>query len=450
MTDNLPHVVIIGGGFGGLYAALHLKRAPVRLTLLDRRNFHLFQPLLYQVATGGLSPANIAAPLRAVLKKQKNARVLLAEVVDLDVAGRKVLLSDGQLDYDQLIVATGSRHHYFGHEEWEKLAPGLKTIEDATEIRRRILLAFEAAERETDPELRRTWLTFVVVGGGPTGVELAGTLGELANYTLRDNFRTINPADARILLLEGTERILPPYPPELSAKAARSLERLGVTIQTGTIVTAVEPDAVTIRRGERTERIPARTVLWGAGVQASPLGRALARASGAELDRAGRVVVQPDLTLPGHPEVFVIGDLAHFRDPSGQPLPGVAPVAMQQGKYVAQFIQRRLRGGDLPPFRYRDKGSLATIGRAAAVADLGWVRISGFFAWLLWLFIHILYLVQFHNRLLVLVQWAWNYLSRNRSARLITGENLLPPRHSEGEVGWPPLDQTADRQLTPG
>jgi NADH dehydrogenase len=428
MADQPHRVVIIGGGFGGLYAAQHLKGTPVQVTLLDRRNFHLFQPLLYQVATGGLSPANIAAPLRGVLRRQKNAQVLLAEVVDIDVANRQVILSDGQVGYDTLVVATGARHHYFGHPEWEQLAPGLKTIEDATEIRRRVLLAFEAAEREPDPERRRTWLTFVVVGAGPTGVELAGTLGELARYTLRGDFRTIDTAQARVLLLEGTDRVLPPYPPDLSAKAADQLQRLGVTVQTGAVVTDVQPDAVTFRRGDQSERVATRTVLWGAGVQASPLGQALAAATGAALDRAGRVVVEPDLSLPGHPEIFVVGDLAHYKHQAGRPLPGVAPVAMQQGRYVANLIQRRLRGDTLPPFRYKDRGSLATIGRSAAVADLGWVRFSGFFAWTLWLFIHILYLIQFQNRLLVLVQWSWNYLLRNRAARLITGESLLPPR----------------------
>jgi NADH dehydrogenase len=421
-----PHqVVVIGGGFGGLYATQSLKRAPVRVTLLDRRNFHLFQPLLYQVATGGLSPANIATPLREVLKRQKNAQVLLAEATDIDVANRRVLLTDGTVGYDTLVVATGARHHYFGHYEWEVLAPGLKTIEDATEMRRRILLAFEAAERIADPE-RRAWLTFVVVGAGPTGVELAGTLGEIANDTLRHNFRHINPADAHILLIEGADRVLPPYPPQLSAKAEAALARLGVTVWTKASVTDIQPDGVTIRRGNQTERVATHTVLWAAGVLASPLGGALAKATGAELDRAGRVVVQPDLTLPNHPEIFVIGDLAHVRHQSGQPLPGVAPVAIQQGRYVADLIQRRLRGQTLPPFRYRDYGNMATIGRAAAVADLGWIRFSGFFAWLAWLFIHLINLLLFHNKVLVFLQWTVNYFTRNRSARLITGENPLP------------------------
>jgi NADH dehydrogenase len=427
MADT-HHVVVIGGGFGGLYAVKSLKRARVRITLVDRRNFHLFQPLLYQVATGGLSPANIAAPLRAVLKRQKNTEVLLAEAVDFDVSNRRVLLNDGVVPYDTLILATGTRHHYFGHGEWEKDAPALKTIEDATEIRRRILVAFEAAEREPDPKRRRALLTFVVVGGGPTGVELAGAIGELAHHTLRGNFHHINPADACILLLEGTDRILPTYPPELSTKAARALARLGVTVRTGAFVTEVQPEAVTVRSDQTSERIPAHTTLWAAGVEASSLGRILAKATGAPLDRAGRIVVQADLSLPGHPEIFVIGDLANYSHQTGKPLPGVAPVAMQQGRYVADLIQRRLRGETLPPFHYKDRGSMATIGLGAAVVDLGWLRFSGFFAWLTWLFVHLINLIEFGNRVLVLMQWAGNCLTRNRSARLITGANPLPLR----------------------
>lgn len=427
MVDT-HRVVIIGGGFAGLYAAKSLKRAPVRVTVLDRRNFHLFQPLLYQVATGALSPANIAAPLRALLKRQQNAEVLLAEAVDLDLAKHRVVLSDGVRDYDTLIVATGARHHYFGNPQWEKDAPGLKTIEDATEIRRRILLAFEAAERELDAERRRALLTFVIVGGGPTGVELAGAIGELAHHTLRGNFHHINPAEARILLVEGADRILPPYPPKLSAKAAKALARLGVDVRTGAVVTDVQSEVVTIRSGTASTDVPAHTVLWAAGVEASPLGRVLAQSTGAALDRAGRVVVQPDLTLPGHPEVFVIGDLANFGHQTGKPLPGVAPVAMQQGRYAADLIQQRLRGQTLPPFHYKDRGNMTTVGGTAAVVDLGWVQFSGFLAWLTWLFVHLMNLVQFGNRVLVLMQWAGNYLTRNRSARLITGENPLPLR----------------------
>jgi NADH dehydrogenase len=426
--NKVPRVVIIGGGFGGLHAAKRLKRAPVQVTLLDRRNFHLFQPLLYQVATGGLSPANIAAPLRAVLKRQKNTEVLLAEVTDIDANGGRVILSDGEIPYDTLIVATGARHFYFGHDSWEDAAPGLKTIEDATHIRRRILLAFEAAEREPDLQARRAWLTIVIVGGGPTGVELAGTLGELANHTLRGNFHQINPADARILLVEGTDRVLPTYVPKLSARATRDLARLGVTVRTGTVVTDVQPHAVTVKCGDESQCIAARTVLWAAGVQASRLGQVLAKNAGAKLDRAGRVMVEPDLTVPGHPEIFVIGDLASYAHQTGKPLPGVAQVAMQQGRYVADLIQRRLPGQSLPPFHYRDYGSMATIGRNAAVVDLGWVRFSGYFAWLIWLFVHLINLIEFGNRLLVVFQWGLNYLTRNRSARLITGENPLPLR----------------------
>jgi NADH dehydrogenase len=427
--DAAHQVVIVGGGFGGLYAARRLRRAPVQVTLIDRRNFHLFQPLLYQVATGGLSPANIAAPLRAVLKRQKNTEVLLGEVVDFDIAGHCVLLSDGRVPYESLILATGSGHHYFGHPEWEALAPSLKTVEDATQIRSRILLAFEAAERETDPEKRMAWLTFIVVGAGPTGLELAGTLGELAHHTLRGNFKHIYPADARILLVEGTDRVLPTYPPQLSARAAQALGRLGVTVRTGTLVSELTPGMVVLRGGDQIELVPTQTVLWAAGVQASPLGKALADRTGAPLDRAGRVVVQPDLTVPGHPEIFIIGDLASFTHQGGKPLPGVAPVAMQQGRYAANLIVARLQGRTLPPFVYHDHGSMATIGRSAAVVDLGWVRFSGFVAWLVWLFVHLAYLIQFGNRLLVLIQWAINYFSRNRSARLITGESRLP--HSD-------------------
>jgi NADH dehydrogenase len=325
-------------------------------------------------------------------------------------------------------VATGARHHYFGHPEWESAAPGLKTIEDATEIRRRVLLAYEMAEREADPALRRALLTFVVVGAGPTGVELAGTLAELARHTLRQDFRDIDPSTAQIILLEAADRVLPPYPPRLSAKASQALVRLGVTVRTHAVVTDVQAEAVTVRIGDATEIVPCRTVLWAAGVQASPLGAILARATGAALDRAGRITVQLDLSLPGHPEIFVIGDLANFPHQGGKPLPGVAPVAMQQGQYVARLIEARLRGQTLPPFRYRDYGNMATIGRNAAVADFGWLRLSGYLAWLAWLFIHVLKLIEFENRILVLFQWAWNYLTRNRSARLITGSSPLPLR----------------------
>lgn len=424
---NQQRIVIIGGGFGGLHAATSLRRADVHVTLIDRRNFHLFQPLLYQVATGALSPANIAAPLRDILKKQKNTEVLLAEVVDFDLDQRQVILADGRVPYDTLILAAGVRHHYFGNEQWEANAPGLKTIEDATEIRRRVLLAFETAERETDPEEIKKWLTFVVVGGGPTGVELAGALGEIANYTLKNNFRHIDPATAKVILVEGTDRVLPPYPTDLSARAAGSLRKLGVTVRTNAIVTDIQPDSVTIRTDDQTEMIDAHTVLWGAGVQGSPLGRKLATSAGAEMDRAGRIIVQPDLSLPNHPEIFVIGDLANYAHQTGKPLPGVAQVAMQQGHYAARVIQARQAGQTLPPFQYRDLGNMATIGRAAAVADLGRFHFSGWLGWVMWLFIHLLYIVQYQSRILVLIQWAWNYFTRNRAARLITGEHILPP-----------------------
>jgi NADH dehydrogenase len=414
-------VVILGGGFGGLYAARSLSNTDVDVTLIDRRNFHLFQPLLYQVATGALSPGEIASPLRYVLHRRKNVRVLLGEAVDIDLEKREVALKDGAREpYDTLIVATGSTHSYFGHPEWESLAPGLKTIEDATEIRSRILLAFERAEREPDPDERRTDLTFVVVGAGPTGVELAGALGEISRDTLRKDFRHINPAEANIFLIEGTDRLLPSYPPSLSHAAERSLIKLGVRSKTSAMVTAVDHHGVTFHEGGKDTRIEAKTVLWAAGVQASPLGKVLADRAGLKLDRAGRVPVEPDLSVSGHPEILVIGDLAQFLQ-NGRQLPGVAPTAMQQGHYAARLIGNRLRNEKTPPFHYRDKGSLATIGRNAAVAQIGPLTFSGPLAWFVWLFIHILYIVEFENRLLILVQWAYDYFTHNRGARLITG-----------------------------
>lgn len=421
-VSGRPRVVIVGGGFAGLYAALTLRKAPVELTLVDRRNFHLFQPLLYQVATGGLSPGEIASPLRAILSRQKNTAVALAEVTGVDPERRVVLLRDGELPYDMLVIAAGSSHSYFGHDDWEKRAPGLKTIEDALEIRKRIFLAFEAAERETDPVRRAAWLRFVVVGGGPTGVELAGALSEIAFHTLIEDFRTINPADASITLIEGQERILTTYPASLSAKAERALTKLGVTVLTGAMVSAIDRDGVTVTHRNEQQRIAARTVLWGAGVKASPLGRQVAQATGLETDRGGRLEVEPDFSLPGHPEIFVVGDLASYKHQTGEPLPGIAPVAMQQGRFVARLISERVRNPKaIPkPFHYSDRGSLATIGRALAVGQIWGVNVSGWFAWLTWLFIHLMYLVEFENRLLVLIQWGWNYLTRNRSARLIT------------------------------
>jgi len=419
-------VVILGGGFGGLSAAQKLKRAPVDVTLIDRCNYHLFQPLLYQVATGSLSPANITGPLRQVLKHNKNTTVLLGEAVDIDPANHQVILSDGAIGYDTLIVATGSSHQYFGHHEWEQFAPGLKTVEDATEMRSRILLAFEAAERETDPDKLKQWMTFVIVGAGPTGAELAGALGEIANDTLKHDFRRINPTEAQIILLEGTDRVLPTYPPKLSEAARKMLERLKVTVRTGAMVTDVKAHSVTIKCGDHAEVIPTRTILWAAGVLASPLGLALTKRLGAKTDRAGRVIVDPDMTIPGHPEIFVIGDLSSFTHQTGKPLPGVAQPAIQQGSYVAKVIERRLHGEKTPPFRYFDKGNLATIGRGAAVADLNFITLAGLPAWLVWIFIHLMYIVQFQNRLLVFMQWMWLYITFDRAARLITGKNLLP------------------------
>ena len=424
--SGLHRVVILGGGFAGLAAAMKLKNAPTDVTLIDRCNYHLFQPLLYQVATGSLSPANIAAPLRNILKKHKNARVLLAEATQIDVQNRRVVLSDGAVEYDTLIVGTGSSHQYFGHDAWEEFAPGLKTVEDATSMRHRILLAFEAAERETDPQKLRQWLTFVIVGGGPTGVELAGALGEIANDTLKQDFRRIKPSEARIVLVEGTGRVLPTYPEKLSKAARKMVERLGVTVKTNSLVTDVRAGVVTIREGNDTEQILTHTVLWAAGVLGSPIGRALAEATGAPIDKAGRILVQPDLTISNHPEIFVVGDLANFSHQTGKPLPGVAQTAIQQGRYTGEAIQLRLSGKEPRPFHYHDRGNLATIGRGKAVADLNWLYLSGVPAWLIWIFIHLVNIVEFQNRLLVLLQWAWLYVSYDRSARLITGKSPLP------------------------
>jgi len=409
----LPRVVILGGGFGGLDAARALRRAPLRLTLVDRRNHHLFQPLLYQVATAALNPSDIAVPIRRVLRRQENATVLLGEATAVDVAGRRVVLADGEVPYDYLVIATGASHSYFGHDDWSPFAPGLKTIEDALEIRRRILLAFEAAERDPDPGARRAWLSFVVIGGGPTGVELAGALADIARLILRTDFRSIDPASARVALIEAGPRILPAFAPALSEEAARELAELGVEVITGTAATSI--DATGVSLGER--RLQARNVLWAAGVAASPIAGSL----GIPLDRAGRVPVAPDLTLPGHPEVFVIGDLAALRQ-NGKPVPGVAPAAKQMGRHAARNILRAVRGLPHAPFRYRDAGSLATIGRAAAVAEFGRLKLSGFIAWLAWLLVHIYFLIGFRNRLLVMLQWAWLYLRHDSGARLITGE----------------------------
>jgi NADH dehydrogenase len=414
VDDTRPHVVIVGGGFGGLTAARALRRAPVHVTLVDRRNHHLFQPLLYQVATAGLSPADIAYPIRAVLSRQANANVVLAEAVSIDVAQRELVLKDGRLGYDYLVVATGARHAYFGHEEWEPVAPGLKSLEDALEIRRRILLAFEKAEREIDAEARRALLTIVVVGGGPTGVELAGAIAEIARQVMKSDFRNIDPTETRVVLVEAGPRVLASFPESLSARAAEALTRRGVEVRTETRVTAIDAHSVALG----SEHIASSTVLWAAGVAASPLVASL----GTPLDRVGRVTVEPDCSLPGHAEVFVIGDAATLTQANGAPLPGVAPVAMQQGRYVAGIIARALPSDRREPFVYRDKGNLATIGRAAAVAHIGSLKLWGFAAWVLWLVIHILYLVGFRNRVVVLIDWAWAYVTMSRGARLITGD----------------------------
>ena len=430
----VPHrVLIVGGGFGGLYAARKLSRDErVVVTLVDRRNFHLFQPLLYQVATGALSPGEIAQPLRSIFRKRPNTTVLLGEACALDPIGRQVDLSDGgPIGYDSLLVATGVRHSYFGHDEWARDAPGLKSIDDATEIRRRILIAFEAAEREADPVLRAEWMTFVVVGAGPTGAELAGALGEIARDTLRRDFRSIDPTQARIVLVEALDRVLPPYPKDRSASARRQLERLGVTVRTGTRVVGLDEHAVHLEVGGVQERLPARTVLWAAGVQASSFARVVARATGAETDRSGRLVVGPDLSIPGYPEIFVVGDVASRDWRDGRIVPGVAQGAIQGGSYAAATIGRRLRGEPTPPFRYSNRGEVAIIGRLSGVTNIPWLgpfgRQGGFPAWLLWLGIHLLYLIGFANRIVVVTRWAWSFLTHGRGSRLITGQPLLPP-----------------------
>jgi len=403
----LPRVVIIGCGFGGLWAAQALKRAPVELTVIDRTNHHLFTPLLYQVATAGLSAPSVAGPIRHILAHQRNTTVLYGEVSTIDPAARVVVMENGeQIPYDYLIVAAGTTHSYFGHDEWAPYAPGLKTLEDALEIRRRVLLAFEQAERERDPAKRAAWLTFVVVGGGATGVELAGTFAEIARHTLRGEFRRIDPHNARVVLVEGADRVLPPYPPALSAKAQLALERLGVTIWPGRLVTGIDAQGVSL--GE--ERLAARTVIWAAGVKSSPLGADL----GAPLDRAGRVKVAPDLSVPGHPEVFIAGDLAALEG-----VPGIAPAAKQMGRHAGRNIIRRLDGRPAVKFTYRDYGQLATIGRNAAVATIGRVQLSGFGAWLVWLVAHIYFLINFRNRLVVMIDWAWSYWTYQRYARIM-------------------------------
>jgi len=434
-------VVIVGAGFAGLTAARRIARLPVQVTVIDRKNHHTFQPLLYQVATAGLSPGEIAAPIRWILRGHRNVEVLLEEVVDFKLEEKKLITREQVLDYDFLVIASGATHAYFGHPEWEPLAPGLKTIEDALEIRRRVLLAFELAERQNanNDVQSGSPLQFVVIGGGPTGVELAGTLAEIAHHALNHEFRKIDPKQTRILLLEGGPRVLGPYSEELSSKAEDQLRRLGVEVRTSSIVTRIEPGAVWV--GDKT--IPASVVLWASGVAASPLGRKL----GVPVDRAGRVLVEPDLSIPGHPEVLVIGDLASLSDENGKMLPGVAPVAIQQGDWVAETIARDLEHQPRRNFVYHDKGSLATIGRAAAVAQFPKFELSGYFAWLAWLFVHIFFLIGFRNRLLVMIQWAWSYLTYERGARLITGSDELPGWNQPGSRVQTEEDEPATRQM---
>ncbi len=426
-----PRVVIIGGGFGGLQAAHHLRRRDVEVTLVDRRNFHLFQPLTYQVATGALSPGDVAYPLRAMFKSAPNVSVLLAEVVDFDLEAREVRLAPAsgldeaptRLSYDTLIVAAGSSYSYFGHEDWRQFAEEVKSLESAIDVRGRILGAFEEAELTPDPREQEAQMTFVVVGAGPTGVEMSGQIAELARDTLRRDFRAIDPRQAQVLLLDGADRVLPAFPPSLSAKAARSLQRIGVTPMTGQTVTGIDDHSVTVTDDQgRTQRIETRTIIWAAGVNASDLGARLAELSGAETDRSGRLTVESDLTLPGHPEVIALGDMVRVRDPSGEPvtLPGVAPVAIQQGRYAARLVLDRMRNASTPPFRYHDKGSLATIGRARGVADIRGIRLSGLPAWVVWLVVHLWYLIGFQNRIVVLIRWAFSFFSHGRSARLIS------------------------------
>lgn len=412
MSQEVPRVVIIGGGFGGINAARWLRRAPVDVTVVDQRNHHVFQPLLYQVATAGLNPSDIATPIRHILRKQKNTNVVLAQVTAVDLVGKVVQLEDETIAYDYLILAAGASHSYFGHPEWEPFAPGLKNIDDALEIRRRVLTAFESAERETDAVKHRAWLTFVVVGGGPTGVELSGSLCDIARYALASDFRQIDPTQAQVILLEASDRILAAYVPELSQSALMQLQRLGTDVRTHQMVTKIDADGVSIG----PETIPTKTVLWAAGVAASPLARSL----GVPLDKAGRVLVDQDLSIAGHPEVYVVGDLASLKQ-DGVLIPGVAPAAIQEARHAAQNIIRRIQGETTLPFRYRNKGELATIGRLSAIADLGWVKLTGMTAWLAWLLIHVMFLIGFRNRFIVVFQWAWSFITFQRGARLITG-----------------------------
>jgi NADH dehydrogenase len=419
-------VLILGGGFGGLLAAQKLKRAPAQITLIDRRNFHLFQPLMYQVATGSLSPGDIAAPLRSVLSSQKNTQVLLGEAADIDPAAKRVSLKDGAVfEYDSLIVATGSQTSYYGNDSWRPWAPSLKSVEEATAIRHKLFNAFERAERSETEEEARRWLTFVIVGAGATGMELAGALAEIANQTLKHDFRRINPATARIILMEGGNRVLPAYPEELSLKAERLVARLGVQIEKGVMVTCVDEDGVTFKKGDASERLAAKTVLWAGGVTTNAFGKALAARTNAETDRSGRIKITPQLTIPNYPDIFVVGDLANSLDEKGKPLPGVAQVAMQGGVYAAKAIRSRIEGKpELKPFHYFNKGDMAVIGRAAAVANIFGFHVSGLLAWLIWLFIHLIYIVEFQSRVVVFIQWGFEYLTFSRGARLITGVDV--------------------------
>jgi NADH dehydrogenase len=419
---NMPRVVIVGGGFGGLSVAKGLARQPVEVTLIDRNNHHLFQPLLYQVATAGLSPADIASPIRHILNGQRNVRVMLAEATDIDIARKEVIADDRRIPYDYLVLATGARHAYFGRDDWADYAPGLKSIDDATYLRRRILLAFERAENEDRPDERRSLMTFVVVGGGPTGVEMAGAIAELAKRALASDFRSIDSRCARIVLVEAAPRVLTPFAPALSEAARRSLQQLGVDVRLGEAVSDCSCEGVRVGK----DFIPTRTIIWAAGVMASPAGRWL----GAETDRAGRVMVRPDLTVPGHPDIFVIGDTASVPGPNGVPLPGIAPVAKQQGQYVAKALAARIRGSEAPAFCYRDFGSLATIGRKRAIAEIGRLRLSGLPAWLLWSAAHIYFLIGFRNRFTVALNWAWSYVTFQRGSRLITGLQARPLEHA--------------------
>src|ERR1700726_2469269 len=421
--EEKHRVVILGGGFGGLAAAQKLKRAPVEITLIDRRNFHLFQPLLYQVATGSLSPGEIPAPIRGVLRRQKNTTVLLGEAVDVDPQAKRVILRDGAaFEYDSLIVATGTQTSYYGNDSWQEWAPSLKSVEEATAIRHKILYAFERAERAATHEESRAWLTFVIVGAGATGMELAGALAEIANETLKNDFRQINPQEARILLVEGGSRVLPSFPEDLSAKAEKLVSRLGVEVKKGVLVTCIDANGVTFRRGDKTESLAAHTVLWAGGVETTTFGRKLAQRTHAETDRSGRIKVSPNLTIPNYPDIFIVGDLAHATDKDGKPMPGVAQVAIQGGAFAAKTIKARIQNKKTDPaFHYFNKGDMAVIGRAAAVANIFGFHLSGFIAWFTWLFVHLIYIVEFQNRVMAFIQWGFEYLTFSRGARLITG-----------------------------